>query len=71
MSDQIGRLARALTQSHRPACSKCGSRMFLARIQPREGSNFLHTYECPDCPTVDQYVVGDQPTEPWIRLKEA
>ena len=33
----------------RPDCPKCGTRMWLDRIEPDEPDHDLRTYECPEC----------------------
>jgi len=33
----------------RPACPKCGTRMWLARLDPDETGYGRRTFECPEC----------------------
>jgi ssDNA-binding Zn-finger/Zn-ribbon topoisomerase 1 len=41
----------------RPPCSKCGTPMMLARIEPDEPDHDKRTYECPKCEHAETVVV--------------
>jgi len=36
-------------ESSRPHCPNCGTRMWLARIEPDEPGYERRTFECPEC----------------------
>jgi hypothetical protein len=46
----------------RPYCAKCGTRMFLARIQPTASNYDLRTFECPTCEHTEALTVLYVPT---------
>jgi transposase-like protein len=35
--------------SSRPTCPVCGTRMWIARIEPDEPGHDRRTFECPEC----------------------
>jgi transposase-like protein len=41
--------ARSQPQIVNPDCPKCGTPMWLARIEPDEPNYDRRTYECPEC----------------------
>ena len=41
----------------RPPCSKCGTTMMLARIEPDAPGRDLRTFECPKCENSESTVV--------------
>ena len=41
--------ARSQPQIPHPNCPKCGTSMWLARIEPDEPNYDRRTYECPEC----------------------
>jgi hypothetical protein len=41
----------------RPACSKCGTQMMLARIEPDKPDHDKRTFECPSCNHIEFEVV--------------
>jgi predicted RNA-binding Zn-ribbon protein involved in translation (DUF1610 family) len=44
----------------RPPCIKCGTQMFLARIEPLRPNHDRHTFECPECGNSESLVVKYQ-----------
>ena len=40
-----------------PSCPKCGSPMWLARIEPDKPDHDLRTFECPNCEHAETKVV--------------
>jgi hypothetical protein len=48
----------------RPLCSKCGSVMMLARIEPARPDYDLRSFECSSCNNVDQYIIATGASEP-------
>jgi hypothetical protein len=46
-------------QLYRPSCSKCGSLMMLARIEPApEPGHDFRTFECEACGSIDAFKVA-------------
>jgi ssDNA-binding Zn-finger/Zn-ribbon topoisomerase 1 len=44
----------------RPPCSKCGTVMLLARIEPEKPDHDKRTFECPKCEHSESVVVKFQ-----------
>ena len=40
-----------------PNCPKCGTRMYLARLQPEKSDQDRLTFECPQCAYVEMEMV--------------
>jgi ribosomal protein S27AE len=51
----------SLTSIERPHCSRCTSRMMLARISP--GPMGFERFECPKCNSVQNEVVASDPMQ--------
>jgi DNA-directed RNA polymerase subunit M/transcription elongation factor TFIIS len=49
--------ARATDLSNWPPCSKCGTMMVLARIEPYTTGHDTRTFECPNCDHSEDAVV--------------
>ena len=46
-------------------CTKCGSPVILARIEPARPGFDLRTFECSKCNNADQYIVEYGTAAPW------
>jgi predicted RNA-binding Zn-ribbon protein involved in translation (DUF1610 family) len=42
---------------HHPHCPKCGTKMYLARLQPEKPDQDRLTFECPECKYVETEIV--------------
>jgi hypothetical protein len=49
-------------------CTKCGSEMMLARIEPAKPGFDLRTFECSECNNADQYIIEYGTTNSWTLL---
>jgi hypothetical protein len=48
------------------ACTKCSAKMTLARIEPAKPGYDLRAFECTKCNNVDQYIVENEKSSPWV-----
>jgi hypothetical protein len=48
-----------LVPIERPRCTRCQTRMMLARIEPLRGRSDKRTFECPNCSFIETTIVGD------------
>ena len=49
----------SLIPIERPRCTRCQTRMMLARIEPCGPDSEKRTFECPKCNFIETKIVGD------------